>query len=110
MARTLWVECQNPSWRGDQSLRATDYFRRHRKPPIGHWRGISQAVRPSVFGQNLDPETMMRAADAAHSGRSGRTLGSKLFPYTPRRFLSALAARRGAPYVVVNRGTNHDHR
>jgi NAD-dependent deacetylase len=52
---------------------------------------------------------MVRAADAAHSADLVVSLGSTLSVY-PAASYPLLAARRGVPYVVVNRGpTDHDN-
>jgi NAD-dependent deacetylase len=101
------VECQTCLWQGDPEP-YYDYFRTHRKPPLCHCGGFLKPATIS-FGQNLNPETMRRAADAAHSADLVVSLGSTLSVY-PAASFPLLAARRGAPYVIINRGpTDHDN-
>ncbi len=60
------------------------------------------------FGQNLDPETLKRAAAAVQETDLVVALGSTLSVYPAAGFPLA-AAERGVPYVVINRGeTDHD--
>ena len=67
-------------------------------------------VKPGVvmFGESLDPDTMRRASGAARQADLVLSLGSSL-TVTPAADVPLLAARRGVPYVIVNRGaTPHD--
>jgi NAD-dependent deacetylase len=67
-------------------------------------------VKPGVvmFGESLDPDTMRRASAAARQADLVLSLGSSL-TVTPAADVPLLAVRRGAPYVIVNRGaTPHD--
>lgn len=101
------VECQTCLWRGDPQPHY-DYFRKHRKPPLCHCGGFLKPATIS-FGQNLDPLTMERAADAAQHADLVVALGSTLSVY-PAASFPLMAARRGIPYVIINRGpTDHDH-
>jgi NAD-dependent deacetylase len=61
-----------------------------------------------MFGESLDPDTMRRASAAARRADLVLALGSSL-TVTPAADVPLLAVRRGAPYVIVNRGaTPHD--
>jgi NAD-dependent deacetylase len=100
------VECQTCLWRGDPEPHY-DYFREHRKPPLCHCGGFLKPATIS-FGQNLDPVTIERAAEAAQDADLVVTLGSTLSVY-PAASFPLMAARRGVPYVIINRGpTDHD--
>jgi len=60
------------------------------------------------FGQNLRPDDLRRAAEAAQESDLAVSLGSTLSVYPAASFPLA-AAERGIPYVVINRGkTDHD--
>jgi NAD-dependent deacetylase len=60
------------------------------------------------FGQSLDPTTLERASEAASTADLVVALGSTLSVY-PAASLPLLAARRGVPYIIINRGeTDHD--
>jgi len=60
------------------------------------------------FGQNLVPGDLERAAQAAARTDLVVALGSTLSVY-PAAGIPLTAARRGVPYVVINRGaTEHD--
>jgi NAD-dependent deacetylase len=100
------VECQTCLWRGDPEPHY-DYFRRHRKPPLCRCGGFLKPATIS-FGQNLNPEVTERAVNAAQGADLVVALGSTLSVY-PAASVPLLAARRGTPYVIVNRGpTDHD--
>jgi NAD-dependent deacetylase len=61
------------------------------------------------FGQNLRAEVLERAYTAARNADLVLALGSTL-SVQPAADIPLLAARRGVPYVVINRGpTEHDH-
>jgi NAD-dependent deacetylase len=101
------VECQTCLWRGEPQPHF-DYFRIHRKPPLCACGGFLKPATIS-FGQNLDPATMERAAVAAQEADLVVALGSTLSVY-PAASFPLMAAKRGVPYVIVNRGpTDHDH-
>jgi NAD-dependent deacetylase len=101
------VECQTCLWRGDPTPHY-DYFRVHRRPPLCHCGGFLKPATIS-FGQNLNPETIERAAAAAEAADLVVALGSTLSVY-PAASFPLMAARRGAPYVIINRGpTDHDN-
>jgi NAD-dependent deacetylase len=100
------VECQTCLWRGDPEP-SYEFFRTHRKPPVCHCGGFLKPATIS-FGQNLNPETMERAADAARQADLVIALGSTLSVY-PAASFPLMAAQRGVPYVIINRGpTDHD--
>ena len=101
------VECQTCLARSDPEPHY-DYFRTHRKPPVCHCGGFLKPATIS-FGQNLDPETLERAAAATHDADLVIALGSTLSVY-PAASFPLMAAQRGLPYVIINRGpTDHDH-
>src|SRR4051812_9371611 len=95
------VECQSCGWRGDPGP-AFDYFRRTRKPPVCECGGFLKPATIS-FGQSLKPHDLARAADAANECDLVVALGSTLSVY-PAASFPLLAAQRGVPYVIVNRG------
>ena len=60
------------------------------------------------FGQSLEPDTLDRAQEAALRADLVVALGSTLSVY-PAASFPLLAAQRGVPYIVINRGaTEHD--
>jgi NAD-dependent deacetylase len=102
-----FVECQTCLWQGDPEPHY-DYFRVHRKPPLCRCGGFLKPATVS-FGQNLKPEATGRAADAAQNADLVVALGSTLSVY-PAASFPLMAARRGVPYVIINRGpTDHDN-
>jgi NAD-dependent deacetylase len=101
------VECQACGWRGDPQP-AFDHFRRTRQPPLCECGGFLKPATIS-FGQSLNPQELKRAAEAANECDFVIALGSTLSVY-PAASFPLLAAERGVPYVIVNRGsTDHDH-
>ena len=101
------VECQTCLWRGDPEPHYV-FFQKHRQPPLCRCGGFLKPATIS-FGQNLDPETMERAAAAAKGADLVVALGSTLSVY-PAASFPLMAAQLGAPYVIINRGpTDHDH-
>ena len=101
------VECQTCHWRGDPEPHF-ESFRLNRKPPLCQCGGFLKPATIS-FGQNLDPTELERAHQAAMEADFVVALGSTLSVY-PAASFPLMAARRGAPYVVINRGaTEHDH-
>ena len=86
---------------------AMAFFREHRRTPRCEC-GAPLKLATISFGQALDPASMDQAIDAAHGADAVLSLGSTLSVY-PAAEIPLLAARRGAPYAVVNRGeTEHD--
>ena len=55
------------------------------------------------FGQSLEPQALERAQEAAARADLVVALGSTLSVY-PAASFPLLAAQRGAPYVIINRG------
>jgi len=100
------VECQSCLWRGDPEPHY-EFFRLHRKPPRCRCGGLLKPATIS-FGQNLDPQVLAQASDAARKADLVVALGSTLSVY-PAASFPLLAAEHGAPYIVINRGpTDHD--
>jgi NAD-dependent deacetylase len=103
----LLVECQSCHWRGDPEPHF-EFFRLNRKPPRCDCGGFLKPATIS-FGQSLDPQVIERAQDAAARADLVVALGSTLSVY-PAASFPLLAAQRGVPYIIVNRGaTDHDH-
>jgi NAD-dependent deacetylase len=101
------VECQSCHWRGNPEPHF-EYFRVNRKPPLCPCSGFLKPATIS-FGQSLDPRVIERARQAAMDADLVVALGSTLSVY-PAASFPLLAAQRGAPYIIVNRGkTEHDH-
>jgi NAD-dependent deacetylase len=102
----LFVECQSCGATSDpvphfQAYEAT------RRPPRCDCGGVLKAATIS-FGQPLRPADLERAAAAAADADLVLALGSTLSVY-PAASIPLLAAQRGVPYVIVNRGeTGHD--
>lgn len=104
----LLVECQTCHWRGDPEPHF-EKFRIHRKPPICDCGGYLKPATIS-FGQSLDPLVLGRASEAARTADLVVALGSTLSVH-PAASFPLLAANRGTPYVIINRGaTDHDAR
>ena len=100
------VECQSCHWRGDPAPHF-EFFRLKRKPPLCQCGGFLKPATIS-FGQNLDPKELERAGEAAMRADLVVALGSTLSVY-PAASFPLLAARRGVPYIIINRGaTDHD--
>ena len=100
------VECQTCHWRGDPEPHF-EYFRANRQPPLCECGGFLKPATIS-FGQNLDPAELERAREAAMEADLVVALGSTLSVY-PAASFPLIAAQRGVPYIVVNRGaTDHD--
>ncbi len=84
-----------------------DAFEESRAAPICHCGGLLKPATIS-FGQPLDPITMYRAQLAAEEADLVIALGTTLSVY-PAAEIPLIAARRGVPYAIVNRGvTDHD--
>ena len=103
----LLVECVKCRARSEPGPHF-DFFREHRQPPVCGCGGFLKPATIS-FGQNLEPQTLERAEEVAMNTDLVVALGSTLSVY-PAASFPLLAARRGIPYVVINRGaTEHDH-
>jgi NAD-dependent deacetylase len=100
------VECQACHRRGDPEPHF-EYFRVNRRPPLCECGGFMKPATIS-FGQNLDPKELERASEATMEADLVVALGSTLSVYPAASFPLA-AARRGVPYIIINRGaTDHD--
>jgi NAD-dependent deacetylase len=101
------IECQTCHWRGDPEPHF-EYFRAHRQSPLCECGGFLKPATIS-FGQNLEPAELERAREAVMEADLVIALGSTLSVY-PAASFPLIAAQRGAPYIVINRGaTDHDH-
>lgn len=102
----LLVECQSCKWRGGPEPHF-EFFRSKRKPPLCECGGFLKPATIS-FGQSLDPQVLERAAAGAMETDLVVALGSTLSVY-PAAGFPLMAAERGVPYVIINRGaTEHD--
>jgi NAD-dependent deacetylase len=82
-------------------------FRATGKAPVCDCGGLLKAATIS-FGQPLRPSDLQRATRAATAADLVLALGSTLQVF-PAASIPLVAADRGAPYVIVNRGvTGHD--
>ena len=95
------VECQSCGKRSDPAPHF-EMFRQTRRPPLCECGGFLKPATIS-FGQNLSNEELQRAHDAASEADLAVALGSTLSVY-PAADIPLIAARRGAPYVIINRG------
>jgi NAD-dependent deacetylase len=101
------VECQSCKRRSDPEPHF-NFFRAQRTPPLCDCGGFLKPATIS-FGQNLEPDELERARRGAMEADLVVALGSTLSVY-PAASFPLLTARRGVPYVIVNRGaTEHDH-
>jgi NAD-dependent protein deacetylase/lipoamidase len=100
------VECQTCGRRSEPGPHY-ELFRKTRRPPICECGGFLKPATIS-FGQNLREQDVQRAESAAKAADLVLALGSTLSVY-PAANLPLLAAARGVPYVILNRGaTEHD--
>ena len=100
------VECQTC---GAASEPAPHFarFRETRRAPRCECGGLLKSATVS-FGQSLRSADLERAADAAKRADLVVALGSTLSVY-PAASVPLVAAGRGTPYIIVNRGpTEHD--
>jgi len=102
----LLVECQRCHEMTDPDAHFAA-FAKSRRPPACACGGLLKPATIS-FGQPLSPATLERAAAAARAADLVVALGSTLSVY-PAASIPLMAAERGVPYVIVNRGpTDHD--
>jgi NAD-dependent deacetylase len=100
------VECQTCGKKSDPEPHF-EYFRKTKQPPLCECGGYLKPATIS-FGQNLRNEVLERAERAAKAADFVIALGSTLSVH-PAADIPLLAASRGVPYVVINRGaTDHD--
>ena len=103
----LLVECQSCGSRSDPEPHF-EFFRSKRNPPLCECGGFLKPATIS-FGQSLDPRVLEQAGKGAMETDLVVALGSTLSVY-PAASFPLLAAQRGVPYVIINRGaTEHDH-
>ncbi len=101
------IECQSCQRRSDPAPHF-EFFRARRKPPLCQCGGFLKPATIS-FGQSLQPNELERARHAAGEADLVVALGSTLSVY-PASAFPLLAAQRGVPYVIINRGaTEHDN-
>lgn len=101
------IECQSCHGRTDPAPHF-EFFRQQQRAPLCTCGGFLKPATIS-FGQTLDPKELDRATHATLRADLVITLGSTLSVY-PAASFPLLAAERGAPYVIINRGeTEHDH-
>jgi NAD-dependent deacetylase len=102
----LLVECQQCHATSDPGPHF-DAFSATRQPPRCDCGGLLKPATIS-FGQSLRPADLQRAAAAAARADLVVALGSTLSVH-PAASIPLLAAERGTPYIIVNRGaTAHD--
>jgi NAD-dependent deacetylase len=100
------VECQACGKLSDPEPHF-EFFRKMRRPPVCECGGFLKPATIS-FGQNLRNADLERAQEAAGQADLVVALGSTLSVY-PAANIPLIAANRGAPYVIINRGpTEHD--
>ena len=100
------VECQSCGKRSDPQPHF-DAFAKTREPPVCACKGFLKPATIS-FGQSLRPEDLERAAAAAQTCDLVVAMGSTLSVH-PAATLPLVAAQRGTPYAIINRGpTEHD--
>ncbi len=84
-----------------------DAFNKTQQAPVCHCGGYLKPATIS-FGQSLRQHDLAAAAQAVQVADLVVTLGTSLV-VEPAASLPLLAARRGTPYVIINRGrTQHD--
>lgn len=102
----LLVECQTCHATSDPAPLFAQ-FKTTRRAPRCECGGVLKSATIS-FGQPLRPADLERAAAAAMKADLVLALGSTLSVY-PAASIPLLAAERGTPYIIVNRGaTGHD--
>lgn len=100
------VECQS-CHRTTEPEPHFEFFRTHRKTPRCECGGFLKPATIS-FGQNLRQGDLSKSEAAAREADLAVALGSSLSVY-PAAGIPMITARKGAPYVVINRGpTDHD--
>ena len=102
----LLVECQRCHEITDPAPHF-ERFRATRRAPCCECGGLLKSATIS-FGQSLRHSDLTRAAAAASEADLVLALGSTLSVY-PAASIPLMAAERGTPYVIVNRGpSEHD--
>jgi NAD-dependent deacetylase len=101
------VECQTCHGRSDPAPHFESFSRTRRPPTCSDCGGLLKPATISL-GQQLRQEDLAKAVLGAKAADLVIALGSTL-SVTPAADIPLLAAKSGAPYVVVNRGeTAHD--
>ena len=101
-----FAECQTCHAQSPQEPHL-ESFRQTRRPPRCPCGGFLKSATIS-FGQALRPADMTRATAAAETADLVMSLGSTLSVY-PAASIPLIAAARGTPYIIVNRGpSDHD--
>ena len=102
----LLVECQRCHATSDPAPHFAR-FKTTRRPPCCACGGVLKSATIS-FGQSLRTTDLERAAAAAVKADLVLALGSTLSVY-PAASIPLLAAERGTPYIIINRGASeHD--
>jgi len=102
----LVIECQACHETSDPAPHFVR-FKETRRPPVCACGGPLKSATIS-FGQSLRAQDLERASAAALKADLVLALGSTLSVY-PAASVPLLAAERGTPYIIVNRGpTAHD--
>ena len=101
-----YIECLACGARSDPEPFFLDY-EKTREPPLCTCGGFLKPATVS-FGQALPEKELDRAWQAAGQADLVVALGSTL-SVNPAATIPMLAARRGTPYIIINRGpTDHD--
>lgn len=97
----LLVECQTCHERSDPDPHFQN-FKKTGNAPLCH---CGEYLKPATisFGQSLREDDLRRAAEAAEAADLVIALGSTLSVY-PAASIPLMAAQRGVPFVIVNRG------
>ena len=83
------------------------FFKERQTPPLCTCGGFLKPATIS-FGQNLKEKDIQEASSAASEADMVISIGSTLSVY-PAASIPLMAAERGVPYVIINRGrTEHD--
>ena len=102
----LLIECQSCHATSEPEPHFAS-FQTTKRPPACPCGGLLKSATIS-FGQSLRTEDLERATAAAIDADLVLALGSTLSVY-PAASIPLVAAERGTPYIIVNRGpTEHD--
>ena len=100
------VQCQTCK-KKEEPEASFAFFEKHRSTPLCTCGGFLKPATIS-FGQSLNSEDLIRARNSAQVADLVIALGSTLSVYPAAEF-PLIAAGKGAPYVIINRGpTEHD--
>ena len=103
----LETECQTCLERTDPMPHFEEFKKTH-QAPLCHCGGYLKPATIS-FGQSLHEEDLHRASQAAEKADLVIALGSTLSVH-PAASIPLIAANRGSPYVIINRGeTDQDN-